>query len=137
MFWKVEGKDLLLHLVDASGSLASRQSPIFQDCVSMADAILVLYDLTDRQWGFERKLPPLLSDVFALRSDNAFVALVGTKTDLHSDREISTEAGEQLAKKHDIASFEVSAKDGLNITQLFDTTVSSILASETANLPTL
>jgi len=41
--------------------------------------------------------------------------LVANKTDLASERKISHEQGERLAKKYGMPFLEVSAKDGTNI----------------------
>ncbi len=47
------------------------------------------------------------------------IALVGNKVDLKNEREISTEQGQDWAKKHNSGFFEVSAKAKLNVSETF------------------
>ena len=47
--------------------------------------------------------------------------LVGTKSDLISEREVSQKEGEKLAKNNGFYYFETSAKEGTNVDQMFQT----------------
>jgi len=47
------------------------------------------------------------------------VVLVGNKKDLESDREVSTQEGEQLAKQINAVFLETSAKDNFCVTDMF------------------
>lgn len=47
--------------------------------------------------------------------------LIANKIDLPSERKVSTEQGQQLAKKYHIPFLECSAKDGTNIEEIFFT----------------
>ena len=47
------------------------------------------------------------------------IMLIGNKTDLESEREISTEEGCKFAKKHDLLFFETSAKTAENVEKSF------------------
>ena len=51
-------------------------------------------------------------------STNIF--LVGSKCDLAETRKVSTESGKKLADQYMIPFFEVSAKDGTRINEMFD-----------------
>jgi GTPase SAR1 family protein len=46
--------------------------------------------------------------------------LVGCKLDLQGNREVETKEGQQFAQEHKCEFTEVSAKTGLNITELFE-----------------
>ena len=46
--------------------------------------------------------------------------IVGNKKDLKDKRQISFEEGLKFTKKHDIPFFETSAKNNINIDNLFD-----------------
>ena len=45
--------------------------------------------------------------------------LLGTKSDLIAEREVSQKEGEKLAKNNGFHYFETSAKEGTNVDQLF------------------
>jgi GTPase SAR1 family protein len=47
------------------------------------------------------------------------VLLVGNKTDLESERVVSTEEGEAFAREHEILFMETSAKTAFNVDQAF------------------
>ncbi|XP_028312601.1 RAB3D, member RAS oncogene family, a [Gouania willdenowi] len=58
--------------------------------------------------------------------DNAQVVLVGNKLDLEEDRQVPTENGQRVAKELGFQFFEASAKDNINIKQVFDKVVDVI-----------
>ncbi|KAH0789069.1 Ras-related protein RABD1 [Histomonas meleagridis] len=54
-------------------------------------------------------------------SEETCKILIGNKCDLVNNREVSVEEGEQLAREYDIPFMETSAKDSLNVDNLFYT----------------
>lgn len=55
--------------------------------------------------------------------DNAYskmiIVLIGNKDDLKTEREVSTEEGQEFADKHNLMFMETSAKTGHNIENAF------------------
>ena len=47
------------------------------------------------------------------------IVLIGNKTDAEAERQVSTEKGQELAKKHKIMFLETSAKTGSNVDNIF------------------
>ena len=47
------------------------------------------------------------------------ILLIGNKDDLNTEREVSTEEGQDFAKRNNLIFFETSAKSGHNIEQVF------------------
>ena len=90
-----------------------------------AHAIIVLYDITDKN-SFSH-IKNWMIDIDKFAKQGVLKVLVGNKTDLEDQRKIIKEEGESLAKKYGINFFEVSAKDNINIEQLFLETVKSLL----------
>jgi Ras-related protein Rab-6A len=61
-----------------------------------------------------------IRDIAEKAKGNIILAIVGNKNDLNDEREVSSEEGQEIAKKHNAKVFiETSAKEGTNIDQLF------------------
>lgn len=60
-----------------------------------------------------------IDDVRAERGNDVIIVLVGNKTDLNDKREVTTQQGEEEAKKNNLKFVETSAKLGHNVQNLF------------------
>jgi Ras-related protein Rab-6A len=60
-----------------------------------------------------------IDDVRAERGNDVIIVLVGNKTDLNDKREVTTQQGEDEAKKNNLMFVETSAKLGHNVKNLF------------------
>ena len=90
-----------------------------------AHAIIVLYDITD-ETSFEH-IKNWMIDIDKFAKQGVLKVLVGNKKDLEENRKVNKEAGESLANKYGIKFFEVSAKDNINIDELFIDTAKCLL----------
>ncbi|CAM4606590.1 ras-related protein Rab-3D [Lepidochelys kempii] len=68
--------------------------------------------------------------------DNAQVILVGNKCDLEDDRVVATEDGKRLADELGFEFFEASAKDNINVKQVFERLVDIICEKMNESLDT-
>ena len=59
--------------------------------------------------------------------ENVFKFLVGNKSDLTENREITNEEANKFAEEHNLPYIETSAKDGVNIEELFDKSLDKYL----------
>ena len=84
-----------------------------------ANGVLLIYDIGNRK-SFQRIDFWLKELKENNRIDELFVCLVGNKSDLEDKRVITTEEGESYAKSNDIPFFEVSAKTGKGVIELFN-----------------
>ena len=82
-----------------------------------AHAIIVLYDITDES-SFEH-IKNWMIDIDKFGKQGVLKVLIGNKIDLEDERKITKEEGESMANKYGIKFFEVSAKDNINIDELF------------------
>ncbi|KAM7104365.1 ras-related protein Rab-17 isoform 1-T2 [Molossus nigricans] len=91
-----------------------------------ANAALLVYDITSKdsflkaqQWlaDLEREFPP----------GEVVVMLVGNKTDLSEEREVTFEEGEQFAQSHSLLFMETSAMLDHRVTEVFSTLARELL----------
>lgn len=71
-----------------------------------------------------------MSDVDKFAKEGVLRILVGNKCDLDSQREVSFESAKELADKYGIGYIETSAKDTVNIDELFITTTKTFLKKQ-------
>lgn len=86
---------------------------------------IVCYDITDVE-SF-RSVNEWLEKIKIAASKHAQVVLVGTKKDLEDERQVATEDGENLASDNGIPFFEISAKDGYNLNEVFETLCRNVI----------
>ena len=92
-----------------------------------ADALLLLYDVTSYS-SFEN-ISAWLSTIKESASDDIMIILIGNKVD-KSQRVVSRETGERLARDYQINFLETSAKTGQNVELAFMTTAQALLDKE-------
>jgi len=109
-------KNITLQLWDTSGRESYHSlTPMFY---RGANGIMVLYDITNkrtfedlRSWNEELKI---------LNTENSVVFLVGTKSDLESQRAVTVKEAQDLAMNlHFAAYIETSSKTGENVEEAF------------------
>ena len=84
---------------------------------------LLIYDITNRR-SFEN-CAEWLNRLKENSLEDIIIMLVGNKTDLVENREVSLAEGEEFAQKNELAFMETSALDGNNVATAFDTTINS------------
>ncbi|NXG26423.1 RAB17 protein, partial [Grallaria varia] len=100
-----------------------------------AHAALLVYDIANKEtlkraklWleELEKKFLP----------DEIVIALVGNKTDLAAEREVTTEEGEEFAQTKGLLFMETSAKSNYQVNDIFMATVQELLRREKEKEPT-
>ena len=106
-------------------SFASLFENLYPTFFAGADALIILYDITDIE-SFSKDAPKFYK-IFLKYATQKLKAgiLVGNKIDLVDQREIKPEWGYELAKKMQFGFTEISAKTGENVNETF-----SILAKK-------
>lgn len=122
----INEKPHLLQIIDTAGQ--DVHSALREQRIAEAHGFLVVYSIASRV-SFDRVIE--FTNQICQRKGTTFpsrrCALVGTKSDLASDREVSTEEGSKRASKLGYAFTETSAVLNLGIRETFLGAASSIL----------
>ncbi|XP_057673441.1 RAB3D, member RAS oncogene family, b isoform X1 [Corythoichthys intestinalis] len=89
-----------------------------------AMGFLLMYDITNQE-SFNA-VQDWATQIKTYSWDNAQVILIGNKCDLEDDRLIPTEDGQRLGEDLGFQFFEASAKDNINVKQVFERLVDVI-----------
>jgi len=109
------GTEIKFKIFDTAGQ--ERFKSISQNYIKKANGILLMYDLSDQK-SFEN-IGAWMETIEENAASKMCIVLVATKCDLVSERVISKELGEDMAKKYDIHFYETSSKDNINIENAF------------------
>jgi len=96
-----------------------------------ASGSLVVYDITRRE-TFD-KLKSWLDELDSKESVPLVRYLVGSKNDLENQREVTVNEAKEFADNHNCKYFEVSAKSGDNIVEMFDKLGVDLILEATKN----
>ena len=96
-----------------------------------SDAILILFDVTDRQTF--NHVDFWIEEVARRARENVVRVLVGNKADQH-ERAVTKEEGEALANKHDIGYIDSSLQDNINVSEPFVYVTKKLLQAKGSNV---
>lgn len=122
--FKINGQEYALQLVDTAGQ--DEYSILPQSYFINIDGYILVYSVNSKK-SFEviqfvyDKLLDMKGNIGTIP-----VILVGNKSDLNMDREVSTEAGKRVAEKWKIPFLEASAKDNHSSQRVFEQIVTTI-----------
>ena len=124
---EIDGKEIKLQIVkkkikkikilqwDTAGQ--ERFRAITTSYYKGAQGFVIVYDITERE-SFEHVIT-WMDQINKFAKDNVLKILVGNKCDLESLRKISFNEGKDLANDYNYAFYETSAKDSINVENLF------------------
>lgn len=122
----LEDRTVRLQLWDTAGQ--ERFRSLIPSYIRDSSVAVVVYDVTSRPSFINTT--KWVEDVRAERGNDVVICLVGNKTDLGNDkRQITTEEGEEKAKKEGLLFMECSAKAGYNVKSLFRKLATSLPGS--------
>ncbi|NXY92584.1 RAB17 protein, partial [Alcedo cyanopectus] len=99
-----------------------------------ARAALLIYDITNKETLNKAKM--WLKDLEKeFLPDEIVIALVGNKTDLPTDREVTTEEGEEFASSKGLLFMETSAKSNHQVNDIFMAVAQRLLQQEQERAP--
>ena len=120
---KVGRTEVKLNLWDTAGQ--ERYDSISQSYFRGTCGCAIVYSVADRH-SFQN-IGTWLQNIKNNCLPNASLILVGNKTDLEDSREVTYQEGEKLAKDNDILFVETSAKNDVNVSEVFKRLAESIV----------
>ena len=123
-----EKKSFVLKIWDTAGQERFKSKCLMPLKNSLG--VMLVYDITNKK-TFEdvKDWIDLISENITSNNNHFTIILVGNKTDLEDDREISYEEGEKLAKDYKYSFYETSALNGSNVEEAFMDLVNKIINS--------
>ncbi|KAM3129907.1 GTP-binding protein yptV4 [Paramecium bursaria] len=119
----IESQNIKLQIWDTAGQESFRS--ITRSYYRSAAGAIIVYDITKRE-SFD-SISRWLEEAKANGNPKLTFTLVGNKSDLENERQVSFEEGQQFAKQHEIDFVEVSAKTANNVEEVFLKTSQQIL----------
>ena len=119
----LKGEPVKLQVWDTAGQ--ERFRSISRAYFRNALGVLLIFSLIDKS-SFE-DVNSWINDARQLCCQDVEITLIGNKSDLVNDRQVSTSEAEEFAKAHNIKYLETSAKSGSNIRESFITTVKAVV----------
>jgi GTPase KRas protein len=112
----IDDEVALLDVLDTAGQ--EEYSAMREQYMRTGEGFLLVYSITSRQ-SFE-EIMTFQQQILRVKDKDYFpIILVGNKCDLESERMVSTEEGEQLAKNFGCKFIETSAKSRIHVDQAF------------------
>ena len=113
-FFKFEGLKVKANYVDTAGQ--ERFQALSSNFLKYANGVLFVYSIDS-----EKSLQKLTHWINAIDKTKMAYIIVGNKCDLEeAQRKVKYEEGETFAKLNDSEFYEVSAKSGMNVNNVFD-----------------
>lgn len=126
----LDDRTVRLQLWDTAGQ--ERFRSLIPSYIRDSSVAVVVYDVSNRSSFLNTS--KWVEDVRNERGNDVVICLVGNKTDLGNDkRQVSTEEGDERAKKDNLLFMEVSAKAGYNVKSLFRKLATALPGADTSN----
>ena len=130
---EIDNKKIKLQIWDTAGQ--ERFRTITTSYYKGAHAIVIVFDITDRDSFDHVKI--WMQDIDKFAKQGVMRILVGNKCDLEHQRAVTKEEGNEMALKYGINYIETSAKDTVNIEELFVDTTKNLMNKQQQNLKNL
>ncbi|KAL7721180.1 Ras family GTPase RAS1 [Entamoeba marina] len=121
----INDERVILDILDTAG--AEEYPPLRDQYIWQSEGFIIVYSIT-RHVSFEEV--SIFYDQFLKvkgKDTNAPIIIAGNKIDLENERQVTTEEGQQLADELGVDFIECSAKEDINIDELFETIALSVI----------
>ena len=120
--FNVEGHSIKAQIWDTAGQ--ERYKAITSAYYKGAKGAFIVYDIT-RKNSFE-SIDKWINDVTAVADKKITIVLIGNKSDLEDQRQVTKEQGEDKANKLQVAFLETSAFSGENLEKAFQMMIKEV-----------
>ena len=103
-------------IYDTAGQ--ERYRSISLNSMRHCDGVILMHDITNRE-SFN-SISTWMNNIYDIKEKNFPLILIGNKSDLKNQREVTTEEGLEAAEQYKIKFFETSAKERINVEQSID-----------------
>eukprot|EP00475_Leptophrys_vorax_P025038 TRINITY_DN3490_c0_g2_i7.p1 TRINITY_DN3490_c0_g2~~TRINITY_DN3490_c0_g2_i7.p1 ORF type:complete len:200 (-),score=32.96 TRINITY_DN3490_c0_g2_i7:44-643(-) len=124
---ETRGRTIRLQIWDAAGQ--EKYHAITKAYFRGARGVLVVYDSTNEE-SFQN-VGKWIQDIGQFSAEETVKILVGNKSDLSDQRQVSIERAAAFAKENQMTFIETSARDGANVDFMMDVLAVEILGDET------
>ncbi|KAL7712834.1 ras-related protein Rap-1b [Entamoeba marina] len=115
----LNGEQVVLEILDTAGQ--EEYTALRDMYYRQGEGFIIVYSITSS----------IKKDIYRVKDidDDDYVPIIiaGNKIDLEEERQVTTEEGEQLADEWGVDFIECSAKENINIDELFDTIASNVI----------
>jgi len=122
---EIDGKIVKVQIWDTAGH--ERFRSITYSYYRGANAIIIVFDITDKKSFLS--ITEWLKQIEKHAKENVIKFLVGNKIDLTDQRKVSYDEAKQYADEHELPYIETSTKEGININELFESSIKTFLAN--------
>ena len=126
---EIDNKKIKLQIWDTAGQ--ERFRTITTSYYKGAHAIVIVFDITEKD-SFEH-VKVWMQDIDKFAKQGVMRILVGNKCDLEHQRAVTKDQGNEMALKYGIKYIETSAKDTINIEELFVNTAKNLMSKQQNN----
>lgn len=124
----LNNKTVKLQIWDTAGQ--ERFKNITKNYFQSSDGFIIGYDITSRSSFIN--VSTWLNEIREYAPEEIQKILIGNKCDL-SEREVSTEEGKKLAEENGMKFYETSAKNDINVKEVFESITQDIIESREKN----
>ena len=112
-----------LYIYDTTGE--ERFRSLSFNLIKFTEGVILMYDITNKS-SF-KSISEWIESAREHKGENYPIIIIGNKIDLEEKRKITTEEGENLAKKYGLDFFEISNKEDINIKEAIFTLFKKVL----------
>ena len=111
----IDGQEIRIQIWDTAGM--ENFKSITRSYYKNSICALIVYDISNKD-SFKNVLN-WIEDCKVFSPKNILLVLIGNKCDLEEKRQVSIEEGKKVAEENDMIFVETSAKDNININEVF------------------